>query len=246
MTNTLKLPQCEIIYPAQIGREFLLVAGGRRPDEKFFTVLSRGRKIFAVDKGIEICRDVNILPEILIGDFDSAESSAVNWALENKIPIERHPVDKDLTDTQLALNLLKTNSSLFPLPSSLIITGIFGGRFDHLFSNVFTCAAAKVATCLVDEREVIFFVRGGESFTVKFFVRPMALSLLPITEICEGVTLKNVHWELNGATLRQNFPNAVSNRVEADTIKISATKGTLAVYAGFRDYPTDKKVYVMF
>ncbi len=235
MTNTLNLPQCEIIYPAQVEREFLLTAGGRRPEEKFFTMLARGRKIFAIDKGIEICRDLNILPEILIGDFDSAESSAVNWALENKIPIERHPVDKDLTDTQLALNLIEKSYLLPTTPYSLILTGIFGGRFDHLFSNVFTCAAAKVATCLVDERELIFFVHGSESFSVKFFVRPMALSLLPITEVCEGVTLKNVHWELENATLKQNFPNAVSNRVEADTIKISAAKGTLAVYLAFSD-----------
>ena len=106
MKNILQLPQCEIFYPAQIGREFLFVAGGRRPSEEFFIEVSRGRKIFAVDKGIEICRDLNILPEILIGDFDSAESSAVNWAIENKIPIERHPIDKDFTDTQLALNLV--------------------------------------------------------------------------------------------------------------------------------------------
>ena len=226
MTNTLKLPQCEIFYPAQIGREFLFVAGGRRPSDEFFIEVSRGRTVLAVDKGIEICRDLNILPEILIGDFDSAESSAVNWAIENKIPIERHPVDKDLTDTQLALNLADERSFV-------VLTGIFGGRFDHLFSNVFTCAAAKINTCLADEREIIFFVHGGESFMVKFFVRPMALSLLPITEVCGGVTLKNAHWKLENATLKQNFPNAVSNRVESDTIKISAAKGTLAVYFSF-------------
>ena len=83
------------------------MAGGRRPSDKFFLEVSRGRKIVAVDKGIDICRDLNILPEILIGDFDSAKSSAVSWARENKIPIERHPVDKDLTDTQLALNHVK-------------------------------------------------------------------------------------------------------------------------------------------
>lgn len=226
MTNILKLPQLEIFYPAPTGREILFTAGGRRPSNEFFIEVSRGRKIFAVDKGIEICRDLNILPEILIGDFDSAESFAVNWARENKIPIERHPVDKDLTDTQLALKLIDEKHFV-------LITGIFGGRFDHLFSNVFTCAASKIKTCLVDEREIIFFVKGGESFSVKFFVKPMALSLLPITETVEGVTLKNVRWELDGATLRQNFPNAVSNRVEADTIKISADKGTLAVYFRF-------------
>ena len=235
MKNILKLPQLEIIYPAQIGREFLFAAGGRRPSNEFFIEVLRGRKILAVDKGIEICRDLNILPEILIGDFDSAEISAVDWAVKNKIPIERHPVDKDLTDTQLALNLVEKTCSLLPTPYSLIITGIFGGRFDHLFSNIFTCAASKVKTCLADEREIIFFVNGGENFTVKLFLKPSALSLLPITEIVEGVTLKNVRWELENATLRQNFPNAISNRVESDKIKISVKNGTLAIYFSFKN-----------
>lgn len=224
--NKLKLPQCEIFYPAQIMREFLFVSGGRRPDDKFFIELSRGRKIFAVDKGIEICRDLNIFPELLIGDFDSAENSAVNWAKKNKIPIEKHPIDKDFTDTQLALNLVDDKNFL-------IITGIFGGRFDHLFSNIFTCAASKVKCFLADEKELIFFVNGGENFTVKFLKKPFALSLLPITEICEGVNLKNVHWEIENATLKQNFPNAISNRVENDEIKISVRSGTLAVYLNF-------------
>ena len=226
MTNILKLPQLEIFYPVAIGQEILFTAGGRRPSDKYFIEVSRGRKIFAVDKGIEICRDLNILTEFLIGDFDSAENSAVNWARENKIPIERHPVDKDFTDTQLALNLVDEKDFV-------ILTGIFGGRFDHLFSNVFTCATSKIRICLADEREIIFFVKSGEIFDVKFFVRPKNLSLLPMTEFVEGVTLKNVHWELDGATLRQNFPNAVSNRVESDEIKISVSTGTLAVYLNF-------------
>lgn len=229
MKNILNLPQCEIFYPAQIGLEILFVAGGRRPAEKFFIELSRGREIFAIDKGIEICRALNILPKILIGDFDSAENSAVDWALANKIPAERHPIDKDLTDTQLALNLVEKTYTLQPTPYFLVMTGILGGRFDHMFSNVFTCAAAKVRTCLIDEREIIFFVNSGEIVNVKFSVQPAALSLLPITEICEGVNLKNVHWELENAILRQNFPNAISNRVESDEIQISLDRGKLAV-----------------
>ena len=226
MKNILRLPQCEIFYPVQIGREILFVAGGRRPAEKFFVELSRGRKIFAIDKGIEICHNLNVLPKFLIGDFDSAKNSAVDWALANKIPVECHPVDKDFTDTQLALNLVANCAEKI----FAVMTGIFGGRFDHIFSNVFTCAASKVRTCLVDEREIIFFVNGGESVNVKFSIKPAALSLLPITGFCEGVNLKNMHWELENAILRQNFPTAISNRVESDEIQISVANGTLAVY----------------
>ena len=223
----MKLPQCEIRYaPAISDSEILMAAGGRRPSEKFFKTVAQGRKVFAVDRGIEICRACNILPQILIGDFDSAEKSAVDWAIENKIPVERHPVEKDLTDTQLALQLFGANISA-------IVTGIFGGRADHLFSNIFTCANSKVRNFLADEREIIFYVKGGETVEVNFFEKPFALSLLPITEICAGVTSENLHWEVSNATLKQNFPNAVSNRIESSKIKISLETGTLAIYLFF-------------
>jgi thiamine pyrophosphokinase len=211
--------------------EILIVAGGRRPNEDFFKTIAQGRKIFCVDKGIEICRDCNILPEILIGDFDSAEKSAVNWAIENKIPVKNYPVEKDFTDTQIALELLGKN-----IPA--IVTGIFGGRFDHLFSNVFTCANYE-KIFLADEREIIFYIKGGETVEINFSQIPTAVSLLPITETCKGVTTKNLHWELSNATLKQIFPNAISNRAENSKIKISVTRGTLAGYFCFSDSISD-------
>ena len=217
----MKLPQADFINVPNA--EILLVAGGRRPNLNFFKTISQGRKIFCIDKGIEICRDCNILPEILIGDFDSAENSALNWAIENKIPLKNYPVEKDFTDTQIALEILPKN-----IPA--IVTGIFGGRFDHLFSNVFTCANYRN---ILDEREIIFYVRGGESVEVNFFQIPLAVSLLPITETCEGVTTENLHWELSNATLKQNLPNTVSNRADNSKIKISVKRGTLAGYFVF-------------
>lgn len=223
----MKLPQCEIRYvPAISENEILFSAGGRVPSEKFFKAVAQGRRVFAVDKGIEICRACNILPQILIGDFDSAEKSAVDWAMENNVPVERHPVEKDLTDTQLALQLFGENISA-------LVTGIFGGRVDHLFSNIFTCANSEIRNFLADEREIIFYVKGGETVEVNFFEKPFALSLLPLSEICAGVTSENLHWELENATLKQNFPNAVSNRVETSKIKISVEAGTLAIYLFF-------------
>ena len=223
----MNLPQCEINYaPAISAAEILLTAGGRRPAENYFKAVAQGRKIFAVDKGIEICKACNILPEILIGDFDSANKAALNWAIENKIPLERHPVEKDFTDTQLALELLPKNFSA-------IVTGIFGGRFDHLFSNVLTCANVENKIFLADEREIIFYVKGGESVEVKFFEKPYAVSLLPLSEICTGVNSENLHWELKNSALKQNFPNAVSNRAESSQIKISVERGTLGIYFYF-------------
>lgn len=228
----MKFPQCEIIFSEKLPeREILFIGGGRFPSEKFFLQLAENRKIFCVDRGIELCHNLNILPKILIGDFDSANKNSLDWAKKNKIPIERHPVEKDFTDTQLAINFAERNEENF----SAVMTGIFGGRIDHLFSNIFTCANSAKKFFLADDREIIFYLNGGESCEIYFEKKPLAVSLLPISEICEGVTAKNLYWELNGAKLPQNFPNAVSNRIESTEIKISVESGTLAIYFCFEE-----------
>ena len=225
------LPQCEIKEQGIRNKEqeILFVSGGRPPSREFFLSVAGDRKIFAVDKGVEVCRACAVVPNFLIGDFDSANPSAVEWAREKNIPTEKFPADKDLTDTQLALNRA---AEIFGEYVALV-TGAFGGRVDHLYNNVFTCAALDRKIFLADEREIIFYVKGGEDVAIKFFREPLAVSLLPMTATCAGVSTKNLHWELDAATLTQNFPNATSNRADDEKIFLSVGRGTLAVYFCF-------------
>lgn len=224
----MRLPQCEI-FTSLAAQEILFVTGGRVPGVDWFREVAGGRKIFCVDKGIELCRACEIVPSFLIGDIDSADDSAVAWARANGVPVEQHPADKDLTDTQLAL---RRAAGIFGEHVALV-TGCFGGRFDHMFSTAFTCAAIERRIVLADEREIIFFVKGSESVDVQFSREPLALSLLPMSTTCAGVTIKNVRWELDGATLIQALPYAVSNRVTDDRISVGVERGTLAVYFCF-------------
>lgn len=226
----MRLPQCEI-FTSTAAQEILFVTGGRVPSVDWFREVASGRKIFCVDKGIELCRACAIVPSFLIGDFDSADDSAVAWARAHGVPVEQYPADKDLTDTQLAL---RRAADIFGEHVALV-TGCFGGRFDHMFSTAFTCAAIERRVILADEREIIFFVKGGESVDVKFFREPLAVSLLPVSTTCAGVTIKNVRWELDGATLTQALPCAVSNRVAGDKISVGVGRGTLAVYFCFAE-----------
>ena len=225
----LNLPQMKISFSYNVNDEVILISGGRKPNHKYFSELLKSHdniKIICVDHGIDFCRENNIIPEFLIGDLDSADDKSVNWAVNNKIKIERHPVDKDFTDTQLALDCINDGSFA-------IITGIFGGRLDHLYSNLFTCANSKIKNCLIDEREAILFLNDNENMTIEFNTKPFALSLLPISSICEGVYVDGVHWKLDSATLKQSIPNAISNRVEANRVNVSIEKGLLAIYCYF-------------
>lgn len=223
----MNLPQCEITcLPPMSGRETLIISGGRFPSVDWLKEVAVDREIICVDRGVEICLDAGILPELVIGDFDSVDHTALFLMSDKKIPVEKHPVDKDYTDIQLAINRADQTRTM-------IITGAFGGRFDHAFSTVFSCAFAAPRIVLADDKEIMFYLRDNESVNVKFIWKPFALSLLPMSDNCEGVTINNVRWELDNAVLAQSLPNAVSNRVEADSITISIKRGTLAVYFCF-------------
>ena len=223
------LPQLEYTSSKlQYLSEVLLISGGRKPSIDWFNEVKQNRPIYCIDHGIDFCKKIDTLPELLIGDLDSAASESVQWALDNNVKIERHPVDKDFTDTQLALNQI--NDSSFA-----VITGVFGGRLDHLFSTLFTCAGSQVNSCLADNREIVLFVSTNESVTLKFKTKPLALSLLPITDICRGINIDGVHWPLQFADLKQSIPNAISNRVESKKVNISIKEGKLAVYLCFTE-----------
>ena len=239
MRNQLILPQVVVSYSKlKSTSEAVLIAGGRKPSADWFHEIRMNRRIICIDHGVDFCKEVDVVPDMLIGDLDSATDESISWAMDKGINIERHPVDKDFTDTQLALK--HVDSDTFA-----IITGAFGGRLDHLYSTLFTCGNSPIKSCLTDEHETVLFVGDGESISVDFKVKPFAISLLPITEICRGVTLDGVYWSLNNANLNQSVPNAISNRindfvdncvgdsVDCKTAHCSIKEGRLAIYLCF-------------
>ena len=224
--NLISLPQIELMFDAPLpALQYLLIAGGRAPAPRWLQRTKQGRSLWAVDHGIDICRQCNILPERLLGDGDSASSDAWEWAEAHAVPTNRYPPEKDLTDTQLALKLLAPESPF------LLLTGCFGGRLDHLFSTVFSCAHAKMPCLLADEQELLFPLHGGHSLTLSCKTPPKALSLLPLTANCEKVCINHMHWPLENACLSQSHPNAISNvPSSSNPITVSVGTGILGIY----------------
>ena len=131
---------------------------------------------------------------------------------------------KDDTDLQLLLNNL-------PLKSNLLITGIWGGRFDHLYSNVFSLCSYKkrtnTAVIMADEQELMVLLAAGESLEFTAGSDFQALSLIPLENSC--VSLIGTRWPLKKAELLTSYPYAVSNEITSEVVKMSCHSG----FAGF-------------
>lgn len=86
----------------------------------------------AVDAGMAHFLSFGFKPDILLGDFDSIEKPALEFAKINNIEIVTHPARKDKSDGELALEYVSQNGF-----TRAILLGINGGqRPDHIAFNL--------------------------------------------------------------------------------------------------------------
>jgi len=103
--------------------------GGEGPGRRFLREIARGADLLvAADSGLALCEDAGLKPDWILGDMDSLDDPR---RLE-KYPADRilrFPADKDLTDTELALQFLAEKGCC-----ERWLAGGGGGRLDHLFA----------------------------------------------------------------------------------------------------------------
>ena len=190
------------------------ICGGRKPAAGWLQMtaekLPGTPEFFAADKGLNYYHAARFYPDKVIGDGDSADPVLWQQAVEQG-KAEVFPVDKNETDLQLLLEIL-------PPEKLWILSGVYGGRLDHLlsaFETLGTAALKKNRTIvLADEREITVFVPEGVK--IKFYPpaeeTPVAVSLLAFTEKSK-VSITGTKWQLEETELSRNNPFAISNEM---------------------------------
>ena len=203
------------------------------PDDLIPPERVTGDLYIAADGGFSAMQKMGIKPDILIGDFDSMENGVPSEADLSGIEVIRHPVEKDDTDTLLAIKLGFDRGY-----TAFTIYGCLGGeRFDH---TIATCQSLAyivehggMAIAYGEPREV------GKTLLMTM-LKDAALELPEYCEghfsvfayggECRGVTLKNFKYEVNDVTLTPAFPLGVSNSFlsgKSGTVEVS--DGTLLI-----------------
>lgn len=244
MVSEIKIPGLSIKYDGELpNRQLVLVGGGRQPSKNWLKDVAKDRTIWCIDHGVDICHELGLVPDFLLGDFDSCNADSLHWAEDKSAIIEEFEVHKDFTDTQAAIRYAREDEAF------CILTGALGKRFDHTYSTIFSFGNSGAKGCIADERETICFLRDDESLTFTPQTAPKAISLLPITPMVSGVNTHGLHWELNDAELTQANPYAISNMTADDTtahnttaespksnaFTVSVKKGILAVYLCWKE-----------
>ncbi len=232
MGTTIALPQVQIAHSRTTTSPVFLTAGGRRPDPTWLRKAAGDYPLYAVDRGADHLKKAGLLPQFLYGDRDSARPGAWEEFVRKGAKAKTYPVNKDDTDLALVVQDLEMNLTV-------IASGIWGGRADHLLGNLYTLlsyAKRGGLVLLADEQEVVCFLGAGDQLSWNVTqTLPKAVSVLPFTETAQ-VSISGVRWPLQEAVLRQEqFSYSISNKMTEPVLSASCTSGWVGVYGTWKE-----------
>jgi thiamine pyrophosphokinase len=179
-----------------------------------------GDLIIAADGGLDRLRTLGIEPDIIIGDFDSAETVPEGG---NVVVL---PHEKDDTDTLAAVRY-----GLAQDIHEFHIWGGTGGRADHTAANIQVLAFLSKNDSrgfLYGDGMIIIAVTNGSIIITG--ERGRYVSVFSHSDVSYGVTLSGLRYPLDSATLTNTFPVGVSNEFTCGEAEITVEIGTLIIY----------------
>ena len=223
------------VMPAEGGmrvtRAAIVLAGGDPVEPRLRTLLPDDAVVIAADSGLHQAELLGLHVDYVVGDFDSADPDAVERARIAGAAIERHPVEKDATDLELAFDVARDRGA-----REVTVVGGSGGRLDHFLANVALLASHRFADLVIDARigdAHVVVVQGGRSPHVITGVAGSLVTLLPIGGDASGITTTGLQYPLQGATLRPGTSRGVSNVLIAERGSVVLEHGTLLVVQAF-------------
>jgi len=193
-----------------------LIANGHIHDLSWIKPLLKGySRIIAVDGGLRYCKEMTILPNLIIGDFDSAPKELLDEYAVPKISLKR---EKDETDLEAAL-IHEINLGA----ERLTIFGGWGGRIDHSLTNALLLTRFPEQVQIETEQEIVFAIEASAKIRCK---KGQTLSLLPICGPVSGINTKGLKWELNEGAMGPHFIG-ISNVCLQEEISIEIEEGVL-------------------
>lgn len=180
--------------------------------------------VIAADSGIEHAHALGFAVDVAVGDFDSVRPEALAAAEAAGAVVERHPVDKDRTDLEIALD-----RALGLSPRRIVVLGGHGGRLDHFLGNVAVLASPAYAGV-----EMSALLGPGRLWVVRdrLVLRGAPgelVSLLALTGPVHGVLTQGLRYPLDGETLLPGSSRGVSNELAADEASVAVASGVLVV-----------------
>lgn len=194
------------------------IFGGADIEDYSWACIPEGALVIAADRGYMHCKQLNIKPDMVIGDFDSFVGE-----LPEDVKIIRAPEEKDDTDTILAVRIAAEEYGC----DEFHIYGALGGRMGHTIASIqmlsFIDSLGAYGVLYADNCEIHLLNEGVHLFEN---ANCEYVSLFSVPEESE-IDLSGLKYS-GALTVKNSFPVGVSNEFTAEgKCRIEVKKGSL-------------------
>jgi len=179
----------------------------------------------AVDGGLAWFHACGAVPDLFVGDGDSASERDQSWARSLGTDFQLVPADKDYTDFDLALEVCERRGV-----TEALVIGALGGRVDQqlgVFGSLSRHGALR--TVLHDARQFVTPVFAGQEYHCTQAVKTFGVvALSPAI-----VTVRNARWPLASARLEALSTWGVSNEPQGGQPEVSVEAGVVLFIGQF-------------
>lgn len=175
--------------------------------------------VIAADGGLLALKKINIIPDLIMGDFDSL------GYVPKGDRVVRHDVMKDDTDMMLAVK-----KALEMGYKNIKLYGATGGRRDHTIANIQTMLYASKNGANVEMIDGInrFCVITDGAIQIKGNAQS-TFSIFAIGGVAHKVNIKDAMYLLHDFELTPDNPTGTSNVFIGKEVTISVERGSLLI-----------------
>jgi len=188
----------------------------------------RGARVIAADSGMMHAAGLGVVPELWVGDFDSAGSELTMQYRD--VPRDTFPAEKDVTDGAIAVAEAIRRGA-----SEIVLLGGLGGQTDHtagLLGQSLQIAREGVACLLSSGTEEAWPLIPGR-MTVEL-PPGTRFSIIPFADLV-GLDLTGVKWPLSGRSVPVGSTLTLSNlALGAVTVSLREGYGIAMAYPAMK------------
>lgn len=194
--------------------------------------------VICADGGYEYAKMLDIIPNLLIGDFDSYKGNLPSDEDANKMGIEIYKVNavKDDTDTGLCIKYALERGF-----GDITIIGGVGGRLSHTVANLQLLADTSTKVdkiVMIDPFRIIQTICGPQKITIKksdigIKEGHSFISILSHCDTAKGISIDGAFYNLENVDISNIFPLGVSNEFVEDSMDIVVEEGILHIIIDF-------------
>lgn len=204
----------------------IIICGGKAPSmELLQEEIKDNTIVICADSGANYLINYKITPHYLVGDFDSINPETLEYFKTKNVIIETYPVEKDDTDSELALK-----KALELGATEVVFLGCIGSRIDHVYGNIGLlkrCLDAQVKASIKDEHNNIFLIDKSTNLFGDF---GQIFSLQGYNGEIKNLNIRGAKYPLYNYNLEVGDPITISNMFLNEAVEIQFDTGIIIVF----------------